>query len=154
VSYCSHLPVFSFTWLAPDRLTLSFCFYHSNSGLLFTPIDTPRPRTINRHHGLLYLLRPVLHKGRASRTTHSYSFVPNLLILSIIFPKLTLIKRYQRQTIQMLHMSHVLREKVCPLGTCVGRMSILIILPGTYCNVITQCTAETRTNKKSPPSMA
>lgn len=63
VSYCPHLPVFSFARLTSDRLTLSFCFCHPNSGLFFTLIDTPRPRTINRHNGFLYLLRPVLHKG-------------------------------------------------------------------------------------------
>jgi len=32
--------------------------------------------------------------------------------------------------------------------------SILTFQPGICCNAITQCTVETRTNKRSPPSMA
>ena len=55
-----------------------------DSGLHLTTVDTPRPRTINRRNGLLYLLWPVLHEGRAPRTSHPNSFVSSLLVPSII----------------------------------------------------------------------
>jgi hypothetical protein len=64
----------------------------SDPGLHLTSlhlVDILRPRTINRHNGLLYLLRPVLHKGRAPRTSHPNSFVFSWLTLSIVASMLT-----------------------------------------------------------------
>jgi hypothetical protein len=82
----------------PDRLALP---RHSRprapACLHLTSIGTLRLRTTHRHNGLLYLLRPVLHKGRTSRTTHPDS--------------------HKCQAFQMLHMSHVIRQKGSPSKT-------------------------------------
>ena len=102
-------PRFPFALQTPDRLALP---KHSRSRapacLHLTSIDTIRLRTTNRHNGLLYLLRPVLHKGRTSRTTHPNSFVSGLLVPSIDPSMLTIDQQTQMSSLSSA--SHV----TCP----------------------------------------
>jgi hypothetical protein len=123
-----------------------------SSGLHLTLIDHIRPRTINRHNGLLYLLRTVLHKGRAPRTSHSNSFVSNWLISSIVASMLTInqstdtnVKPFKCFT---CHMSFARRYVIVACHDT-NIDSTLIDPTETSYKDITQYTVVMQTNKKS-----
>lgn len=113
-------PRFLFDLQTPDRLAL---LKHTRSRapacLHLTSIDTLRLRTTNRHNGLLYLLRPVLHKGRTSRTTHPNSFVSGLVVPSINPSMLTIDQQTQMSSLSnALHVTCPSLEGSLSSSTC------------------------------------